>query len=84
MAVSNPLYGSSRPGTAEGVPATQGMPTALPPKVCLVKGRLRSSSESEAGSGGRPQRRQRAASPEISVGPLPSLGSLGSGFSGEC
>lgn len=102
MAVQNPLFGSSRPGTAEdvhGVQSVRGVQSvlglqdvrdALPPKRCLVAARRRSSSESDGGGSGaassprqqRPRRRQRR-SPELSVGPPPSLGSLGSGFSGE-
>ncbi|KAL4437400.1 hypothetical protein ABPG75_004539 [Micractinium tetrahymenae] len=89
VAVSNPLFGTSRPGTAESMHTVHSVPCALPPKRCLVVGRRRTSSESEAcgtGRGGsprqqRPQQRQRRRSPELSTGSLPSLGSLGSGFS---
>lgn len=88
LAVSNPLYGSSRPGTAQGL---QSLQDALPPKRSL-----RRSSQSESESGPPAQawdlrasssslaaaaaERRRRRQPEAVV--LRSLGSLGSGFGG--
>lgn len=73
LAVSNPLFGSSRPGSA----ATQGMPGMLPRKHKLAAAR-QPQPRQRPGSAPR-----RSPSPQLSGGgPLQSLGSLGSGFGG--
>ncbi len=71
LAVSNPLFGSSRPGTAEGLQSMQD--ALLPPKRSL---RRQGSSQDESSSPrlDMHQRRQNLQA---------SLGSLGSGFGGE-
>lgn len=83
MAVSNPLFGSSRPGTAEGL---QNMQEALlPPKRSLRRQR---SSQGESGSPRLERHEHRQQQQQQSAGMggsllQASLGSLGSGFGGE-
>ena len=112
LALANPLFGTSRPGTAQGTQPMQGM---LPPKRSLRRpqpshseeadvcgspleqehgrwdARASSSSASlvsaaaalSAGGTGQQQRGRRRQSPQLSSGPVQSLGSLGSGFGCE-
>jgi hypothetical protein len=83
LAVSNPLFGSSRPGTAQGVHSMHGM---LPPKRSLGRQRSTSLEEASADAGAQarqPLHRQQRSSPQLSAGPLQSMQSMGSGFSGE-
>lgn len=80
VAVVNPLFGSSRPGTAQGMQAMHGM---LPPKRSLAPGRRRTSSQAEPASSSAMQHSLPRHSPHLSSGRMHSLGSMGSGFSGK-
>lgn len=78
LAVSNPLFGSSRPGTAEGLQSMQD--ALLPPKRSLRRHR---SSQDESGSPRLDRQQQQQTSAGAASGLLRgSLGSLGSGFGG--
>ena len=81
LAVCNPLFGSSRPGTAEGLHSMQD--ALLPPKRSLRRQR---SSQDESSSPCLPGQQQLRQQHSVGKGGSllqASLGSLGSGFGGE-
>jgi hypothetical protein len=100
VAVSNPLFGASRPGSA----ATQAMPGMLPRKAPLARrsapghrSKGRPSGGGASGEPGEPRRlpdwrldgppsppRLRQSPQDSGGATLQSLGSLGSGFGGVC